>query len=127
MYIIRHISTGAYYLNPGKGLTRNLAEASLYSQEDLALVNLHIAKGYVELIDVPEEDAVPFRRNRESGNLHEDPIFALLNVAKSALEWIDAVPSKVVADLPTMPGFSRDWADEVINNAEQALSNKEMN
>lgn len=28
--------------------------------------------------------------------------------------WIDAVPKEI--QLPTMPGFGRDWADSVIDN-----------
>lgn len=124
MYILRHISTGAYYLNTDKGLTRDRTEASLYTQEDLDLVRLPIARGFVELIDVTNTEAELFLRNRENGKVQEDPLFALLSVARAALEWIDAVPSDIVADLPAMPGFSRDWADEVINTAEQALSAK---
>ncbi len=36
----------------------------------------------------------------------------LLKVAQYALEYIDAIPSTV--ELPSMPGFDRDWANEVI-------------
>lgn len=39
----------------------------------------------------------------------------LLSALQAALEWIDAVPSDVV--LPTMPGFDRDWVDQVIDKA----------
>lgn len=39
----------------------------------------------------------------------------LLELAEMALEWIDAVPSCTL--LPVMPGFDRDWADEVITKA----------
>lgn len=35
-------------------------------------------------------------------------------VARAALEYIDALPSEVIATLPAMPGFDRDWADEVL-------------
>lgn len=41
----------------------------------------------------------------------------LLSVARAMLDYIDALPSDVVASLPTMPGFDRDWADEVIEAA----------
>lgn len=37
----------------------------------------------------------------------------LKEVASAMREWIDAVPSDT--ELPTMPGFDRDWADEVID------------
>lgn len=39
----------------------------------------------------------------------------LLEVAKAMRAWIDAVPSDV--PLPAMPGFDRDWADSVIEEA----------
>lgn len=38
----------------------------------------------------------------------------LAKVARAALDWIDALPDDVVAKLPTMPGFDRDWAEETI-------------
>lgn len=41
----------------------------------------------------------------------------LLELAKAALEWIDSVPSDI--ELPTMPGFDRDWAESVIDWAER--------
>ncbi|CAI1169689.1 Uncharacterised protein [Serratia liquefaciens] len=41
----------------------------------------------------------------------------LLSVARAMRDYIDALPSYVVASLPTMPGFDRDWADEVIEAA----------
>lgn len=44
----------------------------------------------------------------------------LLEVAKAMREYIDALPADVVASLPVMPGFDRDWADEVIHEAESA-------
>jgi hypothetical protein len=30
------------------------------------------------------------------------------------LEYIDALPSDVIAELPAMPGFDRDYVDELI-------------
>ncbi len=36
----------------------------------------------------------------------------LLEIAKSLLEWVDAVPADTV--LPAMPGMDRDWVDTVI-------------
>lgn len=41
----------------------------------------------------------------------------LLTALEAALEWIDAVPRDVVANLPTMPGIDRDWIANVINAA----------
>ena len=33
----------------------------------------------------------------------------LLEVAKAMRDYIDALPTDVVAALPVMPGFDRDW------------------
>lgn len=35
-------------------------------------------------------------------------------VARTALDYIDALPKDVVATLPAMPGFDRDWAENVL-------------
>ena len=35
-------------------------------------------------------------------------------VARAALDYIDALPKDVVASLPAMPGFDRDWAENVL-------------
>lgn len=47
----------------------------------------------------------------------QTPTTELLSVARAMRDYIDALPSDVVASLPTMPGFDRDWADEVIEAA----------
>lgn len=51
-------------------------------------------------------------------------------VARAALEYIDALPSDVVAALPAMPGFDRDWANNVLYLASEkpipALSTPEI-
>jgi hypothetical protein len=39
----------------------------------------------------------------------------LLEALQAAMEWIDAVPQGV--QLPTMPGFNRDWVDGIIAKA----------
>ena len=44
--------------------------------------------------------------------------YELLEALKEALKWIDAVPDDV--QLPTMPGFSRDYVDGLIEKAEEA-------
>ncbi len=36
----------------------------------------------------------------------------LEEVARSMRDWIDAVPKAI--ELPSMPGFDRDWADSII-------------
>lgn len=43
---------------------------------------------------------------------------AVTDVALAALAWIDAVPPDM--PLPAMPGFCRDWADEVLQSAGRA-------
>jgi hypothetical protein len=43
------------------------------------------------------------------------PIPDVSAVARAALDYIDALPDKVVASLPAMPGFDRDWAEEVLS------------
>jgi hypothetical protein len=40
----------------------------------------------------------------------------LKEIAKCAIDWIDAVPSET--PLPVMPGFDRDWFDNVIDGVE---------
>jgi uncharacterized FlaG/YvyC family protein len=49
----------------------------------------------------------------------------LIEVAKAALEYIDAIPKDI--ELPSMPGFSRDWADAVIEKAEKEMEDIESN
>jgi hypothetical protein len=39
------------------------------------------------------------------------------SVARAALDYIDAIPKDVVATLPAMPGFDRDWAENVLDDA----------
>ena len=46
-------------------------------------------------------------------NRLESDNYKLKEVAKAMRDWIDAVPSDTV--LPTMPGFDRDWADNIID------------
>lgn len=40
----------------------------------------------------------------------------LAKVARAALDYIDALPKDVVATLPAMPGFDRDWAENVLTD-----------
>ena len=44
---------------------------------------------------------------------------SLREVAKAMREWIDAVPNDTV--LPAMPGFDRDWADDIINQSRSKI------
>lgn len=41
----------------------------------------------------------------------------LIKVAEAMLRYIDALPKGVVAALPAMPGFDRDWAEDVLDEA----------
>lgn len=44
-----------------------------------------------------------------------DKALKLAEVSEAMREWIDSVPEN--AELPTMPGFDRDWADNIIDSA----------
>lgn len=44
---------------------------------------------------------------------------SLREVVEAMREWIDAVPNDTV--LPAMPGFDRDWADDIINQSRSKL------
>lgn len=35
-------------------------------------------------------------------------------VARAALDYIDAIPAEIVATFPVMPGFDRDWAENAL-------------
>lgn len=65
---------------------------------------------------------------RDGDNLYAVPVEAnvseIITVAKAMREWIDAIPKDVVASLPAMPGFDRDWADEVISSVAPSPENK---
>lgn len=39
----------------------------------------------------------------------------LVEALEATLEWIDAVPQDT--ELPTMPGFDRDWVDGILHKA----------
>lgn len=49
----------------------------------------------------------------------EELISDLLSALRATLKWIDAVPSSVL--LPALPGFDRDWVDEVVEKAESCF------
>jgi hypothetical protein len=49
-------------------------------------------------------------------NCHDD----LVALAEACLEWIDAVPKNTV--LPAMPGFDRDWGNQVLAKAKGGQS-----
>lgn len=46
-------------------------------------------------------------------------ISELLSALRAALKWIDAVPA--TTQLPTMPGFDRDWVDSVVEKADSCF------
>jgi len=49
----------------------------------------------------------------------------LVEVARAALEYIDALPNEVVASLPVMPGFDRDWAENTLTFFSNPCSEQE--
>lgn len=46
-----------------------------------------------------------------------DQVDALAEALRWALEYIDAVPLATAAALPTMPGFDRDYVNELLATA----------
>jgi len=46
----------------------------------------------------------------------------LVEVAKAGLEYIDAIPADIASAFDTMPGFDRDWADEIIGEVRQLVA-----
>jgi hypothetical protein len=45
----------------------------------------------------------------------------LLSVTLGYKEYINALPSEIVAKLPAMPGIDGDWADKVIDDVQRKL------
>lgn len=41
-------------------------------------------------------------------------------VARAALDYVDCIPADIAAALPAMPGFDRDWAENVLAAAKGA-------
>ena len=54
--------------------------------------------------------------------IHDSQIVDLIKLAKAALKYIDSIPKDV--ELPAMPGFDRDWTDDVIYSAEKCYRAK---
>lgn len=48
-----------------------------------------------------------------------------IDVARAALDYIDALPSDVVARLPAMPGFDRDEAENILTYFSNPCSQQE--
>ena len=46
----------------------------------------------------------------------DELIQELRSALRAALGWIDAVPDETVNSLPSMPGFDRDWADNLLTS-----------
>lgn len=61
----------------------------------------------------------PYHDPRRQIMLYADPkplaVPDAVSVARAALDYIDALPDEVVATLPVMPGFDRDWAEDVLS------------
>lgn len=42
-------------------------------------------------------------------------------VARAGLDYINAIPADIADGFETMPGFSRDWAEETISEVRQLM------
>jgi len=56
---------------------------------------------------------------QDTALVHKD----LVRVVLAMRDYIDAIPDDAAAAFPVMPGFDRDWADEVVEKS-QELSKK---
>ena len=56
--------------------------------------------------------------------ISEQMIKDLLESIGLTLEYIDALPKDIVAKLPVMPGFDRDWVDTAVEAAEKEISHE---
>lgn len=108
--------------------------ASVAEQEILAEIALTVMETHSDPVAWQFYDAGSWHNGSNHNNHRENtemagyrirelyPIIPVLvppeivTVAKLMREWIDAIPEDVVASLPAMPGFDRDWADEVISS-----------
>lgn len=45
----------------------------------------------------------------------------LVEVARAGLDYINAIPADIADGFDTMPGFSRDWAEETISEVRQLV------
>ncbi len=66
-------------------------------------------------IRVDLSSSTPMTKDQPDTTLLSD----LYEVATTQQEWIDAIPGHV--QLPTMPGFDRDWIDCVLQEVESSL------
>jgi hypothetical protein len=56
----------------------------------------------------------------------QDMAQELLSVTLGYKEYIDALPSEVVAKLPAMPGIDGDWADATIDCVQKKLKENQQ-
>ncbi|MFA6198837.1 MAG: hypothetical protein WC679_00270 [Bacteroidales bacterium] len=66
--------------------------------DEYKCVNPVLAKEIIEKYDTPD---------------YWNKISELKSALRAALDYIDALPSDVVATLPVMPGFDRDWVEDM--------------
>jgi hypothetical protein len=48
----------------------------------------------------------------------------LYNVTLAMREYIDALPEDVIATIPVIPGFDKNWADSVIDKSNKIITGK---
>jgi hypothetical protein len=47
----------------------------------------------------------------------KEHIAELQSAVSALLEWVDSIPSAVVAEFPTMPGVDRDWVESLLQQS----------
>jgi hypothetical protein len=103
-----------YFLAPGEGMTRLKSEAHLV--EDIVVPDF---SDRPELHVIYEDHTGPLPTYVGTEGTYEveevKNSSSMIEVLEAALAWIDAVPKDT--ELPTMPGFDRDWADLVLYEA----------
>ncbi|URC22224.1 hypothetical protein CHUUTOTORO_01390 [Serratia phage vB_SmaM-ChuuTotoro] len=102
-----------WYLKAGFGYTEDKEEAHVFDKiPSTAYVDLEKT---ILLNSVRVYSSKSGKLVQAGGRLVCVP--ELVEALEATLEWIDAVPQDT--ELPTMPGFDRDWVDNILNKAKE--------
>lgn len=111
-YLIYDSSHG-WYLKEGFGYTDDKEEAYVFDKVPFT--------AYVDLDETTLLNSVRIYSGDGSKVIQAGDrlacVPALVEALEAALEWIDAVPQDT--ELPTMPGFDRDWVDNILKQAKE--------